>query len=198
MNEQQTKWDEGFKVGRDYNPMNEILLDMVLAHVDNDKKTAIDLGCGTGDAVIKLAKRGMTVIGTDWSPEALRKTQARAEEEGVADKVNLHEVDLDKLTEADLKAGEADIILCKLVVAFVSDQKAFCEAVKDLLNENGAFVIQTPVLHDGVEYVPEDKPGIAVPYKEFKTMLEEVFTDVTEFDHSYYSDRGDLVTFIVK
>lgn len=198
MNEQQTKWDEGFKAGRDYNPMNEILLDMVLTHVDNDKKTAIDLGCGTGDAVIKLAKRGMTVTGTDWSPEALRKVQIRAEEEDVADKVNLQEVDLDKLTEADLKAREADIILCKLVIAFVSDQKAFCEAVKGLLAEDGVFVIQTPVLHEGIKYVPEDKPGIAVLYTEFKAMLENVFTDVIEFNHSYYSDRGDLVTFIVK
>lgn len=198
MNEQQTKWDDGFKAGRDYNPINEILLDSVLAHVDNEKKTAIDLGCGTGDAVIKLAKRGMTVTGTDWSPEALRKAQARAEEEGVADRVTLQEVDLDTLTEADLKAGEADIILCKLVIAFVSDQKVFCEAVKGLLAENGVFVIQTPVLHDGVEYVPEDKPGIAVPYEGFKATLKEVFTEVIEFDHSYYSDRGDLVTFIVK
>lgn len=198
MNEQQTKWDEGFKAGRDYNPMNEILLDMILGQVSNDKKTAIDLGCGTGDAAIKLAKRGMTVTGTDWSPEALRKAQARAEEEDVADKVTLQEVDLDTLAESDLKSGEADIILCKLVIAFVSNQKAFCEEVKGLLAENGVFVIQTPVLHDGIEYVPEDKPGIAVPYKEFKATLENVFTDVTEFDHSYYSDRGDLVTFIVK
>lgn len=198
MNEQQTKWDEGFKAGRDYNPMNEILLDRILEYVDNEKKTAVDLGCGTGDAVIKLAERGMTVTGTDWSPEALRKAQARAEEEGVADSVHLQEVDLNHLTEAGLEKGKADIILCKLVIAFVSDQKAFCEAVKSLLAENGVFVIQTPVLHEGIEYVPEDKPGIAVPYKEFKASLEEVFTDLTEFDHSYYSDRGDLVTFIVK
>ncbi|MEN9922481.1 MAG: hypothetical protein RL097_758, partial [Candidatus Parcubacteria bacterium] len=42
------------------------------------------------------------------------------------------------------------------------------------------------------------KPGIAVQYVEFKNMLEEVFTDVIEFNHSYYSDRGDLVTFLVK
>jgi 2-polyprenyl-3-methyl-5-hydroxy-6-metoxy-1,4-benzoquinol methylase len=197
MNEQQTKWDEGFKAGRDYNPMNEILLDKVLELVTNERKTAIDLGCGAGDAVIKLARRGMKVTGTDWSPEALRKAQARTEEEGVADKVNLQEVDLDKLTEADLKEGEADIILCKLVVAFVSDKKAFCEAVKGLLAENGVFVIQTPVLHEGIEYIPADKPGIAVPYTEFKATLAEVFTDITEFNHSYYSDRGDLVTFVV-
>lgn len=198
MNEKQTKWDEGFKAGRDYNPMNEIILDLILNEVENEKNKAIDLGCGTGDAVIKLAKRGVTVTGTDWSPEALRKAQERAETEGVSEKISLQEVDLDLLTEANLEKGQADIILCKLVVAFVTDKKAFCEEVKTLLNKDGVFVIQTPVLHESVKYTPEDKPSIAVQYTDFKNMLKEVFTDVAEFNHSYYSERGDLVTFLVK
>jgi 2-polyprenyl-3-methyl-5-hydroxy-6-metoxy-1,4-benzoquinol methylase len=198
MNEKQTKWDEGFKAGRDYNPMNEIILDLILNEVENDKKNAIDLGCGTGDAIIKLAKRGMTVRGTDWSPEALRKAQERAETEGVTERIDLREVDLNQLAEADLEKGQADVILCKLVIAFVTDKKAFCDEVKKLLNENGVFVIQTPVLHESIKYTPEDKPGIAVNYIEFKNILQEVFSDVTEFNHSYYSERGDLVTFLVK
>jgi 2-polyprenyl-3-methyl-5-hydroxy-6-metoxy-1,4-benzoquinol methylase len=198
MNEKQTKWDEGFKAGRDYNPMNEIILDLILNEVENDKKNAIDLGCGTGDAVIKLAKRGMTVRGTDWSPEALHKAQERAETEGVAEKISLQEVDLNMLAEADLEKGQVDVILCKLVIAFVTDKKAFCDEVKTLLNKDGVFVIQTPVLHESVEYTPEDKPGIAVNYIEFKNMLQEVFSNVSVFNHSYYSERGDLVTFLVK
>lgn len=112
--DEQTKWDEGFRVGRDYNPMNEILLDLILDKVENDKKNAIDLSCGTGDAVMKLAKRGMTVTGTDWSPEALRKAQERAEAEGVAENINLREVDLNFLPEANLNKGCADIILCNM------------------------------------------------------------------------------------
>jgi 2-polyprenyl-3-methyl-5-hydroxy-6-metoxy-1,4-benzoquinol methylase len=198
MNEKQIKWDEGFKAGRDYNPMNEILLDTILNKVENGKEIAIDLGCGTGDAVIKLAKLGMTVTGTDWSPEALRKAQESAESEGVAKNIKLHGVDLNLLAEANLDKGQADIILCKLVIAFISDKKAFCNVVKTLLKNDGVFVIQTPVLHESVKYTLGDKPGIAVQYVEFKNMLEEVFTDVIEFNHSYYSDRGDLVTFLVK
>ena len=198
MNEQQIKWNDGFKAGRDYNPMNEILLDLILNQVDNDKKKALDLGCGTGDAVVKLAKRGMTVTGADWSPEALRKAQERAEEEGVAEKVTVQKVDLNHLSESGLEKGGANIVLCKLVIAFVSDQKAFCEAVKQLLTDEGVLIIQTPVLHESVQYVPEDKPNIAVSYTEFRAILEEVFADVTEFNHSYYGDRGDLVTYLVK
>jgi hypothetical protein len=49
-----------------------------------------------------------------------------------------------------------------------------------------------------VKYTQEDKPGIAVQYIEFKNLLQDVFTDVIEFNHSYYGDRGDLVTFLVK
>ncbi len=175
MTEQQSNWDESFKAGRDYNPINQILLDSVLFSIHNDKKTAIDLGCGTGDAVIKLAKRGMSVTGVDWSPDALEKAKTRAVESAVQ-----------------------DLVLCKLVVAFVSDKKAFLEAAKNLLNKQGYLVLQTPVLHDNVEYGPEDKPGIAVKYNEFKELLSEVFESVNEFDHSYYGDKGDLVTFILK
>jgi len=197
MNEKQTKWDESFKAGRDYNPMNEILLDLLLSQTNNDKEIAIDLGCGTGDAALKLAQRGMTVIGTDWASDAIEKASNRIKEAGFSEEVSFKAVDLNLLHETNFEKGKADVVLCKLVIAFVEDKKLFCETVKTLLNSNGVFIIQTPVLHNDVQYTPEDKPGIGVNYKEFKTTLNEVFSEVSEFNHSYYGERGDLVTFLV-
>ncbi len=198
MNEQQNKWDESFKAGRDYNLMNEVLLDLVLAEIINDKKIALDLGCGTGDVVVKLAQRGMTVVGTDWSPDALEKAQKRVNDAGLIDHVNFKKIDLNFLVDAELDKVAADVVVCKLVVAFVEDKRKFCETIKTLLNKNGVFIVQTPVLHDSIMYTPEDKPLIAVKYQEFKTILNDVFSHVVEFNHSYYSERGDLVTFLVK
>jgi len=37
-NKQKTEWDEGFKAGRDYNQINEVMLDLILNEVGNDKK----------------------------------------------------------------------------------------------------------------------------------------------------------------
>lgn len=198
MNEQQSKWDESFKAGRDYNPLNQVFLDLVLNNINNDKKTAIDLGCGTGDAMVKLAKKGMVVTGADWSADALEKAQARADEAEVRDQVTFMQVDLDDLKNTSLKQHSTDVILCKLVIAFIKKQREFLETCKTLLSNNGVLVIQTPVLHDKFEYTAEDKPGIAVKFNEFKTLLGEVFESVKELDHSYYGDKGDLVTFIVR
>lgn len=198
MNEQQAKWDGGFKSGRDYNPINQILLDLILEKIGNDKKVAVDLGCGTGDAVVKLAQRNMKVTGLDWSPDAIEKGKARAAEASIGENVSFIEADLNNLKDASLVEGVADIVLCKLVVAFITDKKAFLEDAKKLLNSAGVLIIQTPVLHESTTYLPEDKPDIAVKYNEFKQLLSEVFDSVDEFDHSYYGDKGDLVTFLVK
>ncbi len=54
MIEQQKKWNESFKSGRDYNPMNELFLELMLSSIFNKKEIAIDLGCVTGDAVVKF------------------------------------------------------------------------------------------------------------------------------------------------
>lgn len=196
MSEQQNKWNKSFKTGRDYNPMNRILLDIILNTIKNKKSQAIDLGCGTGDAVFKLAQKGMAVTGIDWSSDALEKARQKAKSAGV-ENVSFVESDLNKLEEVIVE-NQADVILSKLVIAFVEDKKKFCTIVKSLLSKDGVFVIQTPVLHDDVEYSPEDKPGIAVKYKEFNDLLNDVFTEVNEFNHSYYGDKGDLVTYIVK
>lgn len=194
----QTQWDESFKAGRDYNPLNELLLDAVLAQHTGSSKTALDLGCGTGDAAVKLAQRGFTVTATDWSPAALEKARIRAEDAHVLNKIVWKELDLNSITTNTFGHSTVDFILCKLVVAFVTDKKKFCETVKTLLSEGGVFVLQTPVLHKGIEYTLEDKPNIAVSYEEFIALIHDVFSTVIEFNHSYYGERGDLVTLIVK
>ncbi len=198
MNKQQVKWDESFKSGRDYSPMNVILLDLILAEMTHEQKTAIDLGCGTGDAVIKLAQRGMTVTGLDWSPDALEKVRIRADNAQINNRVTLKEADLNDLTSIEISKDKADLVLCKLVVAFIEDKKRFCTIAQSLLSDTGMFVIQTPVLHEAMQYTSEDKPEIAVKYKEFASLLHEIFESVVIFNHSYYGDKGDLVTFIVK
>jgi SAM-dependent methyltransferase len=49
----------------------------------------LELGCGTGRALIPLAESGYRVTGVDLSPEMLRIAQAKAEAAGVADRVTL-------------------------------------------------------------------------------------------------------------
>jgi SAM-dependent methyltransferase len=49
----------------------------------------LELGCGTGRALISLAEAGYRVTGVDLSPEMLRIAQAKAQAARVADRVTL-------------------------------------------------------------------------------------------------------------
>lgn len=53
----------------------------------------LELGCGTGRALIPLAQAGFRVTGVDLSPEMLRRARAKAEAAGVGERITLIEGD---------------------------------------------------------------------------------------------------------
>lgn len=55
--------------------------------------TALDVGCGEGGDVIWLARQGWTVTGADFSANGLARAARRAEQAGVADRVDWWQVD---------------------------------------------------------------------------------------------------------
>lgn len=59
------------------------------AYAERTGGPILELGCGTGRALIPLAQAGYAVTGVDVSPEMLRLAQARAEAAGVARRVTL-------------------------------------------------------------------------------------------------------------
>ena len=64
----------------------------------------LDLGCGTGIDAIELARRGYAVLATDWSPQMVERTRARAAEAGLSDRVTTAHMglqELDRLRNAD-------------------------------------------------------------------------------------------------
>ena len=122
------KWDAIFTEGKTFSPLNEVFLSCLLEVIEERRgapvKTVIDLGCGTGDALIRFARRGLAVVGVDFSEVALGKARQALEKEGVAD-IDLRRIDLD-----DLRIQEkADIVFCKLTYAFVEDKERFLKNV---------------------------------------------------------------------
>jgi 2-polyprenyl-3-methyl-5-hydroxy-6-metoxy-1,4-benzoquinol methylase len=57
----------------------------------------LDLGCGTGIDAIELARRGYTVMATDWSPQMVERTRARAADAGLSDRVTAAHIGLQQL-----------------------------------------------------------------------------------------------------
>jgi SAM-dependent methyltransferase len=65
--------------------------------------SALDVGCGTGDASIYLAQQGWQVTGIDFVPKALDKARAKARAANVA--VNFVQADVTHLSQAGIGSG---------------------------------------------------------------------------------------------
>ena len=191
------QWDKIHSTGAKYKPLNELFLDLLLSEIrrrtGKQSKTAIDLGCGIGDALIKLRKLGLLVTGIDVSAVALKKARTVAEDATFPD-VRLIKADLNHFTPEETY----DLIICRLTYAFLTDKRKFLQKVHKMMNRNSAFVLITPVLHMRVKYIAEDKPHIAVNYQTTLAALNNQFSRVVEFHHDYFAERGDNITFILQ
>jgi len=191
------KWDKIYSEGGNFKPLNNIFLDRLLSEIEKisgqKPKTAIDLGCGTGDALIKLARHGLTVTGIDSSEVAINQTKELFKEQN-HETSSIAVGDLETMTAA----GIFNIVLCKLVYAFVENKEKFLKLVKESMGEKSFFILITPVLYENIKYSPSDKPGIAVSFKETNDLLNKLFSKVSIFDHDYFADKGDVVTFLLQ
>jgi ubiquinone/menaquinone biosynthesis C-methylase UbiE len=70
--------------------------DRLVEHVQAGQHV-LDVGCGTGALTLRAAKRGATVKGIDVNARMLEIAQQRAEEAGLADRVELCEMGVAEL-----------------------------------------------------------------------------------------------------
>ena len=66
-------------------------------------RRVLDLGCGSGNWAVALAKRGWKVTGIDFVPKALRRARRRAEEASVD--VDWIQADVTRLSHARVGSG---------------------------------------------------------------------------------------------
>src|SRR6266508_4364301 len=57
----------------------------------------LDLGCGTGIDAVYLAQRGYQIAATDWSPQMVERTRARAAQAGLSDRVTARQLGIQEL-----------------------------------------------------------------------------------------------------
>ncbi|MFQ5854084.1 MAG: class I SAM-dependent methyltransferase [Anaerolineae bacterium] len=68
----------------------------------------LELGCGTGEDAIWLAKQGVRVVATDASPAMLEVARYKAERAGVTDQVSLARLDLLEIRDWRLEIEAVD------------------------------------------------------------------------------------------
>lgn len=123
---------------KDYDGECDFLEQIFEKYCANPPKTILDVGCGTGNHLIPLAKRGYNVSGIDISEEMLAIARARSKKDGLS--VELNEADLRRF---DLKS-KFDVCICMFaVLGYINKNadihSALC-AIRKHLHPGGLFV----------------------------------------------------------
>jgi ubiquinone/menaquinone biosynthesis C-methylase UbiE len=82
----------------------------------------LDLGCGTGDNTIELARQGLVVKGLDAVPEALERARKKTEKAGLKQSPEFVLGDALRLAESGLKART--VLDCALFHTFSDEERA--------------------------------------------------------------------------
>jgi 2-polyprenyl-3-methyl-5-hydroxy-6-metoxy-1,4-benzoquinol methylase len=100
---------------------------------------ALDLGCGTGAAAVRLARLGIHVTLLDSSATMLALAERAIAEAGLSDKVAVKHGDCSQLADI-LPKGSFDVILCHNLFEYVVDPGAVLLAAVRLMRQSSATV----------------------------------------------------------
>lgn len=155
-------WSRIYQTGRDFRLIAPESLAKLLSFVDLEKadKAALDIGCGTGQLTRGLYEHGYQVTGLDVSATAV--SMARSLASANFGKLSYFHFDIEHDDLDKLPNPQYDLIICKLVYAFIQDKPVFLKRVQTLLAPSGTFAVITPLSAD----VPSEKRDVAIEKRE--------------------------------
>jgi 2-polyprenyl-3-methyl-5-hydroxy-6-metoxy-1,4-benzoquinol methylase len=105
----------------------------------------LDVSCGNGTLSRELARRGATVVATDFSETFIARANVRAAEAGLSDSIAYHIVDsLDEDALVSIGEGQFDGITCTMAVQDMPAIAPLFRAAHRLLRPGGRFVVVMP------------------------------------------------------
>jgi ubiquinone/menaquinone biosynthesis C-methylase UbiE len=100
----------------------------------------LDLGCGTGDNTIELARHGLVVKGLDAVPEALERARKKTEQAGLKQSPEFVLADALRFAESGLKART--VLDCALFHTFSNEErKDYIRGLEAVLSPGGRLHI---------------------------------------------------------
>jgi S-adenosylmethionine-dependent methyltransferase len=128
-------------------PEGRLRLDLTLANLQeflpapqaSRSLSALDLGCGTGAAAVRVAQVGFHVTLFDSSPAMLDIAERAALDAGVGDKVALKQGDAAQSVSL-LDSGSFDLILCHNVLEYVDAPEDVLSAAARLLRNSSSMI----------------------------------------------------------
>jgi ubiquinone/menaquinone biosynthesis C-methylase UbiE len=98
----------------------------------------LDVGCGTGNQSLKLAKKGCKVTGIDIAPNMLHEAERKAKENGL--QLDFHLMDCLKL---DFPDDFFDAAVSVTAFEFVKDLQSAYREIRRVVRSGGTIVIGT-------------------------------------------------------
>ncbi|MBD8869203.1 methyltransferase domain-containing protein [Nocardioides donggukensis] len=120
-----------------------------LRSVLTDPAEVLDIGGGTGGFAVRVAQLGHRVTVVDPSPDALAALGRRADEGGVADRVEAAQGDVSSLLDL-VPPGRADVVLCHGVLEVVEDPAAALDTIARSLRPGGTLSLLVAQRHAAV------------------------------------------------
>jgi S-adenosylmethionine-dependent methyltransferase len=145
--------DERFQNGAyDYaayleTPEGRLRADLVFANLQdflprqpmNEPLNALEVGCGTGAAAVRLAQLGFHITLLDSSQAMLDIAKHTADEAGVRNRVTLVRGDAAQLTSL-FGAASFDVVLCHNILEYVDDPASVLRGAYRLLRDTSAIL----------------------------------------------------------
>jgi S-adenosylmethionine-dependent methyltransferase len=100
---------------------------------------ALDLGCGTGAAAVRLARLGIHVTLLDSSATMLALAERTIVEAGVSDKITVKRGNAAQLADI-FQTGSFDIILCHNLLEYVDDPGAVLHGAVRVMRDSSAIL----------------------------------------------------------
>jgi ubiquinone biosynthesis O-methyltransferase len=128
----------------------------------------LDIGCGTGNFSIKLAKMGCEVVGIDVSEEMLKKAEGKAKLEGLD--IEFHKMDVYDL---DFEDKSFDAVFSMAAFEFIKEPERAIDEMFRVAKEGAQILIGT-INRDskwGELYLSEDfQKNSVFKYAHFKNL----------------------------
>jgi SAM-dependent methyltransferase len=143
--------------------------DVVLSFLDEINKGAfLEVGIGTGDLVLELAKRGYKGLGIEISDEAVEMSGEKLK--NVNSDIRVEKKDLFEVNES------FDIVIMLEVIEHIKDDIEALRKVYSLLNKDGYFIVSAPAHKKKWSFASDELAGHYRRYEknEIRSKLEEV------------------------
>ncbi len=105
----------------------------------------LDAGCGRGELVLRLARRGMSVIGVDQSPEMLSQAERIVSSDGNSSLVDLR---LGSAEQLPLDDSSVDGVIAHMLLHHLSEPSLFFKEASRVCRDNGRCSVIELTPHD--------------------------------------------------